>query len=86
MTAPAPRCYTVKDLMPMLHLGRTAFYAALREGRLPFLEELRPRAGRKMRFRADLVDRYMAGDWTPAAPKPALVQSGRHYFSGVGAR
>jgi hypothetical protein len=33
-------------------------------GGLPFIEELRPRLGRnRPRFRADLIDRYLAGQW-----------------------
>jgi hypothetical protein len=32
-------------------------------GEMPFLEELQPRLGRSVRYRADLVDRYLAGQW-----------------------
>jgi len=57
-----PRCYTVADLLSMLQLSRSVFFMLKSTGQLPFLEELRPRIGRKLRFRADLVDRYLAGE------------------------
>jgi excisionase family DNA binding protein len=59
----APRCYTVADVLERLNLSRRTFYKLLAAGRLPFLEELRPRLGRRPRYRADLVDRYVAGQW-----------------------
>ena len=55
------RCYTIRQLLPMLQLSRSTFDALKSTGQLPFLEELRPRIGRKLRFRADLVDRYLEG-------------------------
>jgi excisionase family DNA binding protein len=57
------RCYTVGQLLEVLTLGRSTFYALLEQGRLPFLEELKPRIGGRPRYRADLVDRYLAGEW-----------------------
>jgi hypothetical protein len=82
MTPPAgaPRCYTVAELLVILHLSRSSFDEARAAGRLPFLEELRPRIGRKIRYRADLVDRYLAGAWKPA---PVAVP-GRRYFKKAG--
>ena len=74
--AGAPRCYTVPDLLLMLRLSRSSFYRELAAGHLPFLEELRPRIGGRPRYRADLVDRYLAGAWRPA---PVAVP-GRRYF------
>ena len=59
-----PRCYTVPQLIDLLQLSRASFFDLRRRGRLPFLEELQPRLGNKPRYRADLVDRYLAGDWT----------------------
>jgi len=61
-----PRCYTIAQLLPMLDLPRRTFYTLKKAGRLPFLEELKPRIGRRLRFRADLVDRYLANEWRPA--------------------
>ena len=62
-----PRCYTVAQLLSMLQLSRSVFFMLKSTGQLPFLEELRPRIGRKIRFRADLVDRYLEGDGVRAA-------------------
>jgi hypothetical protein len=63
MMTPA-RCYTVADLLEKLQVPRATFFELKRQGRLPFLEELRPRIGRLARYRADLVDRYLANEWT----------------------
>lgn len=57
------RCYTVAQLLEILALPRRTFFTLKKAGRLPFLEELKPRIGRRARFRADLVDRYLAGQW-----------------------
>jgi len=62
------RCYLIPQLLPMLQLSRRAFYSLLAQGKLPMLEELQPRIGGRRRYRADLVDRYLAGQWqTPKA-------------------
>ena len=39
------------------------FALHLAAGALPFLDELNPRIGRIARYRADLIDRYLAGQW-----------------------
>lgn len=57
------RCYTVAQLLDMLALSRSTFFDLKRRGDLPFLDELKPRLGRSARYRADLVDRYLAGQW-----------------------
>ena len=57
------RCYTVEDVCHKLQLSRRTFTRQRKAGALPFLEELRPRIGRRPRYRADLVDRYLAGEW-----------------------
>lgn len=61
-----PRCYTIAQLLSvdLLNLSRSTFFDLRRRGALPFLEELTPRIGRCARYRADLVDRYLAGQWT----------------------
>jgi hypothetical protein len=56
------KCYTVAQLLIMLEMSRSTFFGLKATGQLPFLEELRPRLGRRLRFRADLVDRYLQGD------------------------
>ncbi|HWK10852.1 MAG TPA: helix-turn-helix domain-containing protein [Vicinamibacterales bacterium] len=66
MSAP-PRCYTVADVCGLLKVSRRTFFYQRQHGKLPFLEELRPRIGRP-RYRADLVDRYLAGQWI--GPRP----------------
>jgi predicted DNA-binding transcriptional regulator AlpA len=68
----ALRCYTVPQLLAALQMSRTTFKRLLHEGKLPFLEELKPRAGRP-RYRADLVDKYLAGEWA----RPSLAFGGR---------
>lgn len=69
-SAPAPseqpngrrhRCYTVAQLCEALAIPRRSFFHLRRTGQLPFVEELQPRIGRVLRFRADLIDRYLAG-------------------------
>ncbi len=56
-------CYTVDDLLALLALPRSTFFHLRNTGRLPFVEELLPRVGRQPRYRMDLVDRYLAGQW-----------------------
>lgn len=73
----APRCYTVAQLLEVLALPRRTFFTLKQTGRLPFLEELRPRLGRRARFRADLVDRYLAGQWG----QPRSFASHRKYVA-----
>jgi hypothetical protein len=56
-----PRCYTAKQVIAKLSISRASFHEHRAE--MPFLEELKPRIGRTARYRADLVDRYLAGQW-----------------------
>jgi hypothetical protein len=58
-----PRCYTVPQLLERLQMTMRTFRRLRAKGKMPFLEELRPRLGRSVRYRADLVDRYLAGQW-----------------------
>jgi hypothetical protein len=55
--------YTVAQLLEILQMSARTFARLRKAGALPFLEELRPRLGRRPRYRADLVDRYLAGRW-----------------------
>ena len=57
------RCYTVPEILEKLHMPNSTFKRLKAVGRLPFLEELRPRLGRRARYRADLIDRYLEGRW-----------------------
>ena len=57
------RCYLIPDLLVRLQMSLRTFTRQRKAGALPFLEELRPRIGRRPRYRADLVDRYLAGEW-----------------------
>ena len=64
MTATASRrCYTIPDLLVALRLTSSSFFELRAAGRLPFLEELKPRIGKHPRYRADLVDQYLRGEW-----------------------
>jgi len=65
------RCYTVPQLVEKLQMPRASFYTLKAQGRLPFVEELRPRLGRIRRYRADLVDQYLSGGYKPPPSKPA---------------
>jgi excisionase family DNA binding protein len=53
------RCYTLRQVCDVLQLSRRTFYDQQAAGQLPFVEELRPRIGRRPRYRADLIDRYL---------------------------
>ena len=64
------RCYTVSDLCVKLQIPRASLYLLKAQGRMPFLEELKPRLGRIRRYRADLVDRYLAGEYKAPAKAP----------------
>jgi hypothetical protein len=64
MTASMPRCYTIADLLAILRVSKRTFHHLKATGRLPFVEELRPRIGHP-RYRADLVDRWLQNDWRP---------------------
>jgi len=57
------RAYTVAQIIERVPMSRRTFYRLKALGELPFLEECQPRTGRIVRYRADLVDRYAAGQW-----------------------
>jgi hypothetical protein len=57
------RCYTIAEVLQKLQMTSTTFKRLKRAGHLPFLEELRPRLGRRVRYRAEPIDRYLAGEW-----------------------
>jgi len=55
------RCYRVPEILEKLQVSERSFYRMRMLGQLPFLEELSPRLGRLRRYRADLIDAYLAG-------------------------
>ena len=72
-----PRCYTVAAICAKLSMSVRTFRRLRADGQLPFLEEIRPRAGRVLRFRADLVDRYLSNQWTQPRLLAAARRAGR---------
>lgn len=58
-----PRAYTIAMVCAVLSIPRRSFFHLRKTGQLPMLEELKPRIGRVVRYRADLVDRYADGLW-----------------------
>lgn len=58
-----PRAYTIKQACEALQMTRRTFFKLRTAGQLPMLEELRPRLGRVVRYRAEPIDRYLAGQW-----------------------
>lgn len=59
----SPRCYTVAQILDKLQLPRRTFYELKKAGEIPCLEEIQPRLGRRARYRADLIDRYLENQW-----------------------
>jgi Helix-turn-helix domain len=57
------RCYTVAEVREKLRMPKNTFLRLRAEGKLPFLEELRPRLGRIIRYRAKPIDDYLTGQW-----------------------
>jgi excisionase family DNA binding protein len=57
------RCYTTTEVIAILKIPRRTFYRLKAIGQIPFLEELRPRIGRRRRYRAEPVDRYLENRW-----------------------
>lgn len=52
--------YTITKVLERIDMARSTFYRLLAAGELPFLEEVQPRLGKRPRFRADLVEQYVA--------------------------
>jgi hypothetical protein len=68
---PEKRCYTAAEIRGVLAMTPRTWHRLKKAGRLPFLEELKPRVGRVRRYRADLVDRYLANKWQSGARRIA---------------
>jgi predicted site-specific integrase-resolvase len=62
-----PRCYTIAQILDRLQIPRRTFFTLRKAGKIKCLEELKPRIGRRVRYRADLVDRYLENEWRPRA-------------------
>jgi hypothetical protein len=58
------RCYSRAEVIELLHLKPRTFDRLKAKGALPFVEEVKPSMGPKHKlYRADLLDRYLAGEW-----------------------
>jgi excisionase family DNA binding protein len=51
------RALTIKEVCEALNLKRRTFFSLKRAGKLPMVEELKPRLGRLVRYRPDLIER-----------------------------
>lgn len=59
----APRALTIADVCLALNIPRRSFFHLRRSGALPMCQELTPRIGRVVRYRAHPIERYLAGEW-----------------------
>jgi hypothetical protein len=55
-------CYTGPVVRALLNMPPRTFARALKNGELPFLEELQPRT-KPRRYKKEPVDRYLRGEW-----------------------
>jgi len=55
--------YFTNEIADLLRITRRTFDRQRVAGLLPFLDEIRPRLGNKPRYRAEPVDRWLAGQW-----------------------
>lgn len=58
-----PRALTITDVCAALNIPKRSFFHLRRAGQLPMCQELKPRIGRVVRYRADVIDRWLAGEW-----------------------
>jgi hypothetical protein len=72
-----PRCYLIPELLERLQISRRQFEIKRASGEMPYIEELLPRIGRRPRYRADLVDAFLAGERRPLAWAVATRGRGR---------
>lgn len=75
MTPYPHRCYTVAQILELLQIPRRSFFTLKKAGKIPCLEELQPRIGRRIRYRADLVDRYVRNEWRQPRAVPRKVSA-----------
>jgi hypothetical protein len=57
------RCYTTAQVLDRLQLRPSTFRDLKRAGQLPWVQEIVPRMGRTRRYKAEPIDRYLAGLW-----------------------
>lgn len=70
-----PGVYTVTQVCERVSLARSTFYRLRDAGELPYLEEVKPRTGKRARYRADLVEQYVANAFNGSpARKNAAAQ------------
>ena len=67
-------CYTGPVVRQLLDMPPRTFARALKNGELPFLEELHPRT-KPRRYRKEPIDRYLAGQW--GAPRLVVGRRAR---------
>jgi len=59
----SPRAFTIAQVCEALGIPRRSFFHLRRTGQLPMCEELKPRIGRVVRYRAEPIERYLDGRW-----------------------
>ena len=64
------RCYRIDQVLEKLGMSRRTFFRLRAQGLLPYLEELKPRTGRIVRYRADLIDRYLDNAYVRGVRQP----------------
>jgi hypothetical protein len=57
------RAYTRRQVIALLQLEWRTFERLHAAGALPYVEELQPSPPNNKRYRADLLDRYLSGEW-----------------------
>lgn len=68
------RAYLLPEVLEKLQMKRSTFFSLQAAGQLVMVEELKPRLGRRIRYKAEPIDRYVAGQWG--------IET-RKYFVGV---
>lgn len=64
MFSSSQRYLTTKQVCELLGVGRTWLYNAEKQGRYPKGQRLTPRC---VRYRADLHEQFVRGEWQPEA-------------------
>lgn len=67
--------YTTAQVLEKLQMPRRTFFRLRAKGELPMLDELKPRLGRVVRYRAAPIDRWVDGQW---GASPFLASHRRH--------
>jgi len=83
------RCYTRRQVIALLQLERRTFERLRKAGALPYVVELQPVIPNNKRYRADVLDRYLSGDYGtsqllsahkrhPRTPRPTSAEGSSH--------